>query len=253
MKKKTRCENSQGESRKLTEKLKSFLGMKGCCQLHAKNVGSKEDGSERPSSTLLYDSIYECPLSVYIDVTVDDKLNRLVIAGNPSIEELEEAKLKLITDFNEVASGGEMRAYIEAARNYYRLRSLITGLELSLRLIVSGRFDAAVDYLNKNDVPCSVPESEDDLKALIRKVQMKMKNRMAKLKEAESRYRALSSKGGDKPTRRYYNRLLIMLSTCEIIKMQLNPKTLTVAEFAEYLNVFNEYQNHLKIKKYGKH
>jgi hypothetical protein len=193
-----------------------------------------------------------CPLSVYIDVTVDDKLERLVIGGSPSRAELEEARRRLIAEFSELSGNGDARVFGEVLEAYCRQRVLIVGLEASLRLIGFGRFDAATEYLNKNGVKCSVPGSDEDAGVLAERVRVKLKNRMAKFKEISGRYESLSGKG-EKPTRRYYNRLLITLSTCEVIKMQLNANMMTVAEFAEYLNMFNEYQNHLKMKRNGKY
>ena len=247
MKKEKKSGNWLDELRKSMAKRKLFLSTKERCLSHVKNAGLKEDELELPSNTSLHD-IYSCPLSVYIDVVVDGKTKGLIISGSPTPEEIEEAKLKLITDFSDIAGGGEMQVFMDVLKSYHLHRSYITGLDLSLNLILSGRFESAVEYLNKNGIGCSVPESEDELKSLIAKIQLKLKNRLAKFKEISSRYKALS-KGSEKPTRKYYNKLLIILSTCEVIKMQLNPKIMTVAEFAEYLNMFNEYQNHLKIKK----
>jgi hypothetical protein len=200
----------------------------------------------------LYDSCYRCPLSVYIDVTVDDKLERLVIAGSPSRAELEEARLKLITEFSELSGNRETQVFNEILNSYYKQRVLIVGLEASLRLIACGRFDAATEYLNKNGVRCSVPGSDEDVNALVEKVQVKLKVYNSNLIKINGQCRPLMKKG-EKPTRKYYNRLLITLSTCEVIKMQLNPNKMTVAEFAEYLNMFNEYQNLLIMKRNGKH
>jgi len=205
----------------------------------------------KKSKAILYDSAYNTPLSVYIDVVCDNKLESLIIAGLPTVEELEEAKLKICSEYAEIAGGGENKAFTEVASSYYSRLCGVIGLEMAMKLLLAGRYDAAIDFLNRGGIRCVKPETRDEFDKLLFTVEMKYKNRLAKLKEAGSRYKSLS-KTGEKPTRKYYNRLLVILSTCEIIKMQLNPKQMTVAEFAEYINIFNEYQNGLKIKKYGK-
>ena len=58
----------------------------------------------------IIDSVYACPLSVYIDVTVDDRMDGLIISGRPTHDELEEAKMKLVSEFTELSGGGEMKA-----------------------------------------------------------------------------------------------------------------------------------------------
>jgi len=251
MKKEKKSGNWLKRLRKSTGKHKSSSSTKESYPSHVKSAGLRADESELPSNTSLYD-IYTCPLSVYIDIIVDNKLKGLVVSGNPSPEELEEAKLKLMSDFAEMSNSGESQAITEVINSYYAQRNAINGLDIALKLVLAGRFEKAIEYLNKNGVKCSAPANEGEFKALIDKIHLKLKNRMAKFKEISSRYKVLSKKS-DKPTRRYYSKLLVVLSTCEIIKMQLDPKKMTVAEFAEYLNIFNEYQNHLKIKKHAKY
>lgn len=231
---------------------KSSLNTKGGCQSNVRHVGLKAEEKGCRSNILLFDSCYTCPLSVYIDITADEgKLKNLIIKGNPTNEELEEARFRLVTEFSEISNSGESAVFREVTGNFYKQRALVLGYELSLKLLLAGRFRAAVGYLNKNGLNCQVPETEEEFKKLAESISLKIKNRTAKYKEAESAYKALSSGKGEKPTRRYYNRLLVILSTCEAIKIQLNPKKMTVAEFAEYLNMFNEYRNHLKMKRNG--
>jgi hypothetical protein len=71
---------------------------------------------------------------------------------------------------------------------------------------------------------------------------------MVKYKVVEKEYKIFAGKS-EKPTRKYFTRILVMLSSCEVIKMRLNPKEITLAEFAEYINLFNDYQNQLKISR----
>lgn len=254
MKNGIKSRNLPGKLQQLMEKRKSSSNTKDDYPSPAKTAGSRAGESERPLNTSLYevyDSCYTCPLPVYIDATVDDKLERLIISGHPPREYLEAIKMKLVYEFSELSASGESQALADAASSYYKQLCMITGLETALKLVFSGRFEKAIPYLNGSGVKCSLPGNGDELTALIGKIDMKLKNRLAKLKEISSRYEALSAKG-EKPTRRNYNKLLITLSTCEAVKIQLNPKQMTVAEFAEYLNLFNEYQNLLKIKQNGR-
>jgi hypothetical protein len=193
----------------------------------------------------LYDTCDKCPLPVYIDVTCDDRLERLIISGNPTQEMLEETRSKLTQEFAGLTGNTEMKIFAEEARNYFRKRNTISGIELSIRLIASGQYTEAVNFLNKNGVECFVPENDEQAKQLIEKLNLKLKNHLAKFKQVKARFEALQKKS-EKPTRKYYNRLLATLSTCEIIKMQLDRNKLTLSEFAEYINILNEYQEQLK-------
>lgn len=255
MNKEKRSENWLSKLRNKTTKPNSSSNTKANSTSSANNVGSKADKLARPSNTSsckLHDDIYTCPLSIYIDVTTDDnKLPRLLIHGKATQTQLEEARFKLLTDFSEVSNAAETQAYAEVVSNLSYQRNLILGYQLSLQLVLGRQFQKAIEYLNQNGLKCTVPSTDDQFKKLVESIDLKIKNRIVKYKEAQSQYKALSSGKGDKPTRRYYNKLLVMLSTCECIKMQLNPKEMTIAEFAEYLNLFNEYQNHLKMRNHG--
>ncbi len=253
MKKEKRSAGWLPPSPKKRGKHKSYSNSKENSPSSVKNVGSKQEESEHRSNISLYDSVYTCPLSVYIDVTCDDRLlKRLIIQGSPTTQQLEEARFKLISDFGELSNQGEAAAFSQILSNYYYQRSLLVGYGLCVNLILAGKFENAVEFLSKNGLPCSAPHNEDELNKLINRVRMQIKNRKVKFKEAESAYRAIAGKS-EKPDRKYYNKLLVMLSTSEVIKIQLNPAQMTVAEFAGYLNLFSEYQNQLKLRKNAKY
>lgn len=249
MKKETKSGSLLRGLRKKIIKRKSSSNSKENYQSNVKNVGSKEVESEHLSNILLYDSCYKLPMNLYIDMVVDDNLNVLAIKGNPTIKELEEAQFKIISEFSELSNDGESQAMSEVINNFYYQRNLIVGYELSLKLVIAGKFEKSIEYLNDNGLKCLAPETEEEYQKLIHAIRMRIKNRIVKYKEAQNQYKALSSGKGEKPTRKYFNKLLIMLSTCEAIKLQLNFNKLTAAEFSTYLNMFNEYQNHLKMRK----
>lgn len=246
MKKKQRYGSLQGSQPKKNKGITLLSSMKESYLSKRNNAGKKEDGLEKSSNASLYDTCDICPLSVYIDVVCDNRLERLIISGNPTCEELKEAKYKLIAEFSELCSGNEEKAFNEAVRSYYYLRTLIIGYESCISLIVEGKFDSAIEFLNNNGIKCKVPADEKERLELIRSIETKIKGRILKFRQAERTFKALCSKKGEKPTRKYFNHLLVMLSTCEMIKMQLDRNKLTLAEFAEYLNVFNDHQQYLK-------
>jgi hypothetical protein len=192
-----------------------------------------------------------CLLSVYIDAVVDGRLDRLVISGNPSREQMEAARDKIVMEFSELTESEETKSMHEAARHYHLQRIVLLKLETSLKLFLAGDFKASVEYLNGAGIECSIPETEEQAESLAKRIRLRISNQSAKLKRAAATYRDYTSgmKSGGKPTRRYFNRLTVMLSTCEAIKMHLNPNRITVAQFAEYLNIYREYSDYLmKIK-----
>jgi hypothetical protein len=218
-------------------------------QSNVNPVGKKADISETLSNISLYDSCYYCPLAVYIDVVCDDKLDLLIISGNPTQSQLMATAIKLITEFNQLSNESEAKSMTDAAKLYHLNRMIIFCLDACYNLIRAGKYKDAITYLNKNGMSCEEPQNDKERSTLLKTIQHKIKNRMIKYREAETDYKNLTGKQGERPTRKYFNRILVLLSTCEVIKMQLNPRQITVAEFAEYLNIFNEYQNYRNIQK----
>jgi hypothetical protein len=216
------------------------------------NVTSKAEEKAKSSNVSLYDACDITPLSVYIDLVCDNRLERLIISGNPSQELLEETKMKLTAEFSELSGGGEMQMFIETTRQFFYQRNLIAGMQIAMQLIAAGNYDESIAYLNKSGITCTAPQNDEQTNALLKQLSLKLKNLSSKFKQIKKRYESLQ-KRGEKPTRKYYNRLLVALSTCEVIKMQLDRNKLTLSEFAEYINIFNEYHNHLKTIKHGKH
>jgi hypothetical protein len=193
----------------------------------------------------LYDRCDITPLSIYIDATCDDRLERLVISGNPTREMLKEAMVKLTQEFSELCGNGENKVFAENTLDFLRKQNIVMGIDISIRLIASGKYEEAIAFLSKTGMKYTAPENEAQAQSLITRLAKELKNRLSKLKEAKDSFNGFTKKG-EKPTRQYYNRLLVTLSTCEIIKMQLDRNKLTLSEFAEYIRLFNEYHEQLK-------
>jgi predicted Fe-Mo cluster-binding NifX family protein len=175
----------------------------------------------------------------------------LIIRGKPTNEMLEETKFKLITEFSELSNQTEAKSMLNSASKLYRYEIQIRGYEVAYGLIVNGIYPKAIEYLNLNGIKCKTPENENERETILKSLKIKLKNKIAKYKEAKTVYDLNPSKE-EKPTRKYFNRLLVMLSVCEVVKIQLDPKKMTVSEFAEYLNIYSEYQNQLISMKYGR-
>ena len=218
------------------------------CTSNRRSATTKGEELEESSNISLYDSVYNCPLSVWIDVTVDNNLQKLILSGNPSREQLEAAKDKIYREYMDISDDTEMKASSEAYFDFIRKRVIVLGLVMAIDLIANDKFSYSLQFLNNCGISAKEPENENQKADLIKSLELKLKNRQAKLQEAQTRYESLQKKG-EKPTRKYYNKLIVILSTCEAIKMQIDAKKLLLSEFAEYLNMYNEYCEHIRAKQ----
>jgi hypothetical protein len=167
--------------------------------------------------------VHICPLSVYIDLVCDGRLEALIISGKPSEMQLAAAAEKLTVEFSELSSDNEMESMTAAAKTFYLNRSYLLCFDICYRLVNTGKYEKAVEYLNTHGLPCKVPQNDTEKAALLKATGKKIKSRMVKYKEAEKQYKIFAGKS-EKPTRKYFTRILVMLSSCEVIKMRLNPK-----------------------------
>jgi hypothetical protein len=198
----------------------------------------------------LHDRCDTCPLSIYIDVVCDNTLEKLVISGKPGIEVLQEAKFRLVAEFSELSGNTAMKNYMAGSKSYYRQLNVIKGLEIAHSLVRSGRISSATDFMKSVGIPCNENAKAEEM---LLSIERQIKAKVIKLKDVRRRMEQPDKTGnGQGYTRRYFNRLLAALSTCEAIHIQLDRSKMTVAEFAEYINIYNEYMTHINNLKHGR-
>lgn len=198
----------------------------------------------------IIDTCERCPLSVYIDIVCEEKLDGLIISGNPPKELLEAAALKICSEFL-VLSGGSDRT-MELTRRMHYYYSLILIYSISLNLISMGKHDKdVIDVLNKNGFSCSMPKDEQETAKLISRLKSAISEKKIRMNSEKKRLESLKTGGNTKPTREYYTSTLVMLS--KHVGFRLT-KDITLAEYAAYLKDYKEEIQRLKqLKDVNKH
>jgi hypothetical protein len=163
---------------------------------------------------------------------------------------LQEAKLKLVTEFSELSGNTAMKNYIANSKAYWRQLNVVKGLETAHTLVSAGRIQPATDFMKSVGIPCNENMATEEIALFIER---QIKARIIKLKDARHRMEQRDKNSREQGyTRKYFNRLLTVLSTCEAIHIQLDRNKMTVAEFAEYINIYNEYSTNIKDLKHGR-
>ena len=148
----------------------------------------------------------------------------------------------------DLSNDAEIKASSEAYFDFMKKKNIVLGLLVAIELVANDEFTKAAPFLKECGISAKEPGNEQQKSDLLKSLELKLKNRQAKLQESQTRYESLQKKG-EKPTRKYYNKLIVILSTCEAIKMQIDAKKLLLSEFAEYLNMYNDYCEHIRSKK----
>lgn len=213
-----------------------------------KVAGKKQEdpGKQRKSYTI-YNNCYDCPLKVYIEIVCNDNLDALIISGEPPREELEEARDRIFSEFNEMSGTSESRrtTLLRESRLY---RSQIIGLITSLHIISLGEAD--IDLLKDFGIRYKVPEDADELNSLINKISAKISERKIRYNKAISELEKLNEREkGKKVKPMDFINQLVSLSKWAGFRIGTD---VSLAEYSAYIKQMNEYVEQIKVKRNGK-
>lgn len=107
------------------------MSTKGDYTQTGSNAGQKAAGSEGCARSSVYSKCAECPVYAYRDALCNDNLYALAKSGNPTAEELEEARNALTTEFAELTGNMSMKAANMKATRIMALRCRIMALSVA--------------------------------------------------------------------------------------------------------------------------
>lgn len=217
----------------------------------------------------LYHDIHSMPLSRYMDCDCDENLFALVITGNATIEQLNDAWANIKEQVAEIG-GNDTHSLLrslykevsELSLLYQEIISIVDSLRLTMAICIEKSYDLPQDifdqqkanhkklnkYLNSNfkfniwDVEGYVR----DLSGIIIRsgsIKIKLDLRMMAYEQVKSKVQSAGT--GEKRTRQYYDRLLINIS--DYSKYEITEEV-TVSKFFERVKRYTEYCKTLQNK-----
>lgn len=213
-------------------------------------VGKKRENREKSvESYSIYSSCYDCPLKVYIEIVCNNNLDALIISGNPPKEVLEDTYNKIISGYAELSGSSMATRYNVLLKDIYSYRSQIIGLTLCLQILPITP-DAAVGNLSKLGMRCSIPENNEDMEDLIRKIDSRIKDRSIRMKKAQKEFDSIqkSNKSGAITPGDFYDQLAI-ISRWAGFRISTD---ITLAEYVVYIKQMSEYVEQSKSMINGK-
>lgn len=216
-----------------------------------KHAGRKQDGRElSEKSYSIYNSCYECPLKVYIDIVCNNNLNSLIIAGNPSEEILSEAFNRIMSEYAELSGNSVSTKYNILLKEIYSYRAQILGLIICMRLLCYESSGEAIESLNKLGLRCSPPTDQKAMEDLLQKIDLRIKDRSIRMEKSKKEFSRIkeSSKTQNVSPRDFIEQL-----SCASRWAGFRISTdITLAEYAVYIKQMSEYAEQLKAKTNGK-
>lgn len=199
----------------------------------------------------IYRSINKLPLNRFIDCMIDGNLYALVISGDPSKLELQEAWNDILSEYTESISNNEYRLYISLYKEITILQLTYEQVHILAEVLNTVYSKKLCDELNSllrtscKFNPLDVSSYRDELlKCVRRSAGIKLKLDL-KLLQFDAIKKKHEQKAGDKMEdgREYFTSVMITLS--DHAKYQL-PDTITVLEYCERIKRLNKHLETLK-------
>jgi hypothetical protein len=198
-----------------------------------------------------YDNILDLPLQKFIECQCKDNLYALVISGDPTKEQLQMAWIDIQQQYCDAIGNNEMRLYLSlqkeiaiASLDYSCICNIVNVLRRVYYRDLADELIKLIKMKFRLD-PTRPEEYFDDLQRILnRSKSLVIKMDLKKL-ALEAIQKKLQDKG-QKPTREYYERILITISNHA--QYSLNRESITVFEFCERLLRFNQYYETIKNK-----
>jgi hypothetical protein len=209
------------------------------------------------SSAKWYLHITELPLNRFIDVVVDQNYAALIITGFPPIEALMASWLQIQSEYADAVEHQEHKLYVSLFKEIALLTVNLQTINYTVEMLEHGYYPELVPILNKQLSTSFQLDPNDQVRyaATLKNWIMRSKALKINLDMKQLQLEAMQGKPtepGRKPTREYYQSVLITLSNHVKYPVQDN---ITVYEFCDRLKRYNrECEEHSKpIKQGAKH
>jgi len=219
------------------------------------NSGSASPTSPSSSDISLskyYQHINQLPLNKFIDVVVDGNIYALVISGDPTKDQLLQAWNDIVLQFADAIKDQESRLFFQKERelNIIRLthHQILECIKL-LERIYAKQFADMLNRLLGSSFKFNVLTAQEYDKEL-RAAYSRSKGIKIDMNLKEMAYEKMKQKfeeTGKKPTREYYQGVLITLS--DYARYPILETTITVYEFCERIRRINYINDQQKMKK----
>jgi len=179
----------------------------------------------------LYQGCNECPLDVFIDCLVNNKLERLIKSGEASQKELAEAWQKIWFEYCDLSDNPEYRNMLNLIKETSYLESKLLTIRLCLQKIIHKPDENCIAILKKYGYRYDFDKSDEakfikdieQVLAISKSIEIEvLRNRKQLEKSQEVKH--------DKVNQSTFDKMLVVMS--KWIGYRLDKKILTVSEYA---------------------
>lgn len=171
---------------------------------------------------MIYTELEKIPLSRFIDVFLGD-IDKVVVNGNHSREEKENASEKLCNEYLYIIGGKSVVSHINKRNEILKIHMRMCCLEMASRFIIMEEWDKAKDIMGALGYSFKSDE-HDRMRSRIESVIASDKYRIAKLQKS------LDNSGKIKMNREYFTREKV--SVMSHVKMYIDEDVFSAKEYA---------------------
>lgn len=203
----------------------------------------KRRSKQESLSGKLYQSIHDMPLHRFIECITVDNYSALLIEGKATDEELQDAWHRIADQYTAAVGDNEYRLYLNCFKEVAVMAVELQNIEFLIESLGKAFYQPLLDELNKlmgTAIQLDGLQKESYYKQLDI-IYKRSRGLKIKLDLKRMQYEALSKKfsnKGEKPTRDYFDSMLITLSDHAQFQLTAN---ITVFEYCERLKRFINY------------
>lgn len=214
---------------------------------------SRPSAAESPS-VKLYQNIHELPLHRFIECITSGEYYALIIDGKATDEQLQKAWHKLADQYSAAIGDSEYIIYLNCFKDYAQWAVDLQNIEFLIETLRKAFYQPLLDELNKK-MNTAIQLDGLDKETYHKQLDVLFKRSRGlkiKLDLKKLQYDALNKKfqgDGKKPTRDYFESMLITLSDHAGFQLTTN---MSVYEYCERLKRFIRHIEQMNKKKWQK-
>lgn len=200
-------------------------------------------------SLKLFLTIHDLPLHKFIEAIVDGNLYSLIIAGQPTQEQLQEAWANILQQYTEASGNAEYKMYVFNIKQIALLTIKLNCIQWLVNVLRTDYHEPMCKELNtlSNTQFVFNPSNQENYQLNLNRCLNRSKSlkiRIDMLAHQKLAFEQKNDTASGKPTKEYYQSILITLS--DFAKYPIHESSITVWEFCERMNRYNSYCEHLK-------
>ena len=186
----------------------------------------------------IIDNCSDLKLNIFVKILTDGEITKLIIEGEPPIEELEKAWNKIYSEYCNLTKSGNYTYVFKTNKEIGELKSKVLAVQLALQSLIYAETPEAIEVLKKCGFKYDPQNKEKCIKSIHSRIKTDEVRLELKAKELED-YMKKQNNTNTKIKESDFTQSLITLS--KYMGTMLQAINITVTEYCTILNQYTTY------------